>query len=289
MPIEKAYFVADLHGRKSRCDKLCEFIYEDTPELVLIGGDILPSGISILSDERISGDFLEDYLKVKLTKLRDKLGKSFPTILVIEGNDDPKIFEKKYIEFEEIGLWKYINQRIYKYREYDIAGYAYVPPTPFLLKDWEKYDVSRFVDVGCVSPEEGFRSEKKEQHIIRHETIAEDLEKLAEGINFKRSIFLFHSPPYNTKLDRINTSGKMVDHVQPDDHVGSIAIHRFIQRNQPLLTLHGHIHESTSITGEWHDTIGRTYCINASTNKSELSVVRFSIIDDTIKAECLLI
>ncbi len=289
MPIEKAYFVADLHGRKSRCDKLCEFIYKDTPELVLIGGDILPSGISILSDERISGDFLEDYLKVKLTKLRDKLGKSFPTILVIEGNDDPKIFEKKYIEFEEIGLWKYINQRIYKYREYDIAGYAYVPPTPFLLKDWEKYDVSRFVDVGCVSPEEGFRSEKKEQHIIRHETIAEDLEKLGEGIDFKRSIFLFHSPPYNTKLDRIKTSGKMVDHVQPDDHVGSIAIHRFIQRNQPLLTLHGHIHESTSITGEWHDTIGKTYCINASTNKSELSVVRFSIIDDTIKAECLLI
>ena len=289
MPIEKAYFVADLHGKKSRCDKLCEFIYEDTPELVLIGGDILPSGISILSDENTNRDFLEDYLKVKLTKLRDKLGKSFPTILVIEGNDDPKIFERKYIEFEEIGLWKYINQRIYKYREYDIAGYAYVPPTPFLLKDWEKYDVSRFVDVGCVSPEEGFRSEKKEQHIIRHETIAEDLEKLGEGIDFKRSIFLFHSPPYNTKLDRINTSGKMVDHVQPDDHVGSIAIHRFIQRNQPLLTLHGHIHESTSITGEWHDTIGRTYCINASTNKSELSVVRFSIIDDTIKAECLLI
>lgn len=289
MPIEKAYFVADLHGKKSRCDKLCEFIYEDTPELVLIGGDILPSGISILSDENTNGDFLEDYLKVKLTKLREKMGKSFPTILVIEGNDDPKIFEKKYIEFEEIGLWKYINQKIYKYREYDIAGYAYVPPTPFLLKDWEKYDVSRFVDVGCVSPEEGFRSEKKEQHIIRHETIAEDLEKLGEGIDFKRSIFLFHSPPYNTKLDRINTSGKMVDHVQPDDHVGSIAIHRFIQRNQPLLTLHGHIHESTSITGEWHDTIGRTYCINASTNKSELSVVRFSIIDDTIKAECLLI
>ncbi len=242
-----------------------------------------------MSNENKNGDFLEDYLKLKITKLRDKLGKSFPTILVIEGNDDPKIFERKYIEFEEIGLWKYINQRIYKYREYDIAGYAYVPPTPFLLKDWEKYDVSRFVDVGCVSPEEGFRSEKKEQHIIRHETIAEDLEKLAEGIDFKRSIFLFHSPPYNTKLDRINTSGKMVDHVQPDDHVGSIAIHRFIQRNQPLLTLHGHIHESTSITGEWHDTIGRTYCINASTNKSELSVVRFSIIDDTIKAECLLI
>jgi len=31
-----------------------------------------------------------------------------------------------------------------------------VPPTPFLLKDWEKYDVSAYVDPGCVSPEEGY-------------------------------------------------------------------------------------------------------------------------------------
>lgn len=289
MTIEKAFFVSDLHGRKSRYDKLCELIFEDTPELVLIGGDILPSGISIISDESTNGDFLEEYLKEKLTLLKTKMRDNFPTILVIEGNDDPKIYEKIFIEFEETGLWKYINQKVYKYKEFDIAGYAYVPPTPFLLKDWEKYDVSRFVDVGCVSPEEGFRSEKKELHIIRHETIAEDLNNLAKGMDFKKSVFLFHSPPYNTKLDRINTNGKLIDHVQPDDHVGSIAIHKFIESNQPLLTLHGHIHESTSITGEWHDKIGETYCINASTNKRELSVVRFSIHDYKIKAECILI
>lgn len=32
------------------------------------------------------------------------------------------------------------------------------PISPFLLKDWEHYDVSRYVDLGCISPEDGQRT-----------------------------------------------------------------------------------------------------------------------------------
>ena len=39
--------------------------------------------------------------------------------------------------------------------------------------------------------------------------------------------------------------------------VGSIAVRRAIERHQPLLGLHGHVHESDGI-----DRIGRTLCIN---------------------------
>lgn len=289
MGIEKAFFVSDLHGRKSRYEKLFELILTELPSLVLIGGDLLPSGISIITGDSVNGDFLDEYLKPELQSLKERLGKKYPLILAIAGNDDPKLFEKKFIEIENEGLWKYINQKVLDYNGFSIAGYSYVPPTPFLLKDWEKYDVSRYVDVGSVSPEEGFRSEKKEDYVIRHETIMEDLLKLSAGLDFDRTIFLFHSPPYNTNLDRINTKGKLIDHVQPDEHVGSIAIQRFIESKQPLLTLHGHIHESTSITGKWKDTIGRTVCLNASTNKRELSVIKFSVDNGNIRSECILI
>lgn len=282
MAITKAFFVSDLHGRKTRYDKLFEAINSEMPQLVLIGGDVLPSGISIISDDSINGDFLDDYLRGKFESLKDKMKDKYPTFLMIAGNDDPKAYEKTFIEFEEKGYWKYINGKVIKFDEYYIAGYAYVPPTPFLLKDWEKYDVSRFVDVGCVSPEEGFRSVKKEEHVIKHETISEDLELLTKGMDFSKSIFLFHSPPYKTNLDRISTNGKMVDYVQPDENVGSIAIRRFIENSQPLLTLHGHIHESTSITGEWKDAIRKTICVNGSTDKKELSLVRFSITESNI-------
>ena len=50
-----------------------------------------------------------------------------------------------------------------------------MPPTPFLLKDWERYDVSRFVDPGCVSPEEGRRSDDRSAHDVRWTTIRDDL------------------------------------------------------------------------------------------------------------------
>lgn len=285
MAIKKAFFVSDLHGKKTRYDKLFEAIYSEMPQLVLIGGDVLPSGISILSDDSINGEFIDDYLAKKFEVLKEKMKNKYPTVLMIAGNDDPKAYEESFVSFEEKGYWKYINEKVVKFDDYFIAGYAYVPPTPFLLKDWEKYDVSRFVDVGCVPTEEGFRSVKKEEHVIKFETISEDLETHFRDMDFGKAIFLFHSPPYKTNLDRINTKGKMVDYVQPDEHVGSIAIQRFIEKRQPLLTLHGHIHESTSITGEWKDMIGRTVCVNGATEKKELSLVRFGVEGENIEIE----
>lgn len=284
MKIEKAFFVSDLHGRKTRYDSLFNSIFSERPELVLIGGDLLPSGISILTNDDINGDFFDDYLKNKLISLKSKMKETFPLICVIAGNDDPAIYEEKFIELENSGLWKYVNQKIINFNGFNIIGYCFVPPTPFLLKDWEKYDVSRFIDVGCVSPEEGFHSVKVEPNIIRYSTISEDLNLLTKGVGFNSTIFLFHSPPYNSNLDKINTKNKMIDFVQPDENVGSIAIRKFIEKNQPLLTLHGHIHESTSLTGEWKIKIGNTICMNASTNSAELSVIKFSINGTDIEA-----
>ncbi len=67
---------------------------------------------------------------------------------------------------------------------------------PFLNKDWEKYDVSRFVDVGCVSPEEGFRSIPISVNELRFFTIKRDLEKLLlMSISQERSAFSCSSLP----------------------------------------------------------------------------------------------
>jgi len=60
-----------------------------------------------------------------------------------------------------------------------------------------------------------------------------------------------------------------------DLHVGSIAIRRFIEERQPLLTLHGHIHESARLTGSWRAEIGRTTCLSAAHDGPELALVAF--------------
>ena len=92
-----------------------------------------------------------------------------------------------------------------------------------------------------------------------------------------RSIFLFHSPPYDTPLDRAALDGKFVDHAPLDVHVGSIAIRRFIEQRQPRLTMHGHVHESARITGEWITKIGRTVCVSAAHDGPELALVHLDL------------
>ena len=46
------------------------------------------------------------------------------------------------------------------------------------------------------------------------------------------------------------------------EHIGSAAIRRWIERHQPLLTLHGHIHESPHQSGSFYDLIGMTVVVN---------------------------
>jgi Icc-related predicted phosphoesterase len=93
----------------------------------------------------------------------------------------------------------------------------------------------------------------------------------------ENAVFLFHTPPYDTKLDRAALDGKMVDGVPVDVHVGSIAVRRFIELRQPTITLHGHIHESARITGSWKDRIGKTCLFSAAHDGPELALVRFTL------------
>jgi Icc-related predicted phosphoesterase len=117
------------------------------------------------------------------------------------------------------------------------------------------------------------------EHELRFATIEKDLELLFRDQPMDRAILLLHSPPYDTALDRAALDGRMVDHTPLDVHVGSIAIRRFIEAQQPLVTLHGHIHESARLTGSWSQRIGRTLCLSAAHDGPELALVRFDADD----------
>ena len=194
---------------------------------------------------------------------------------MILGNDDPRVFEKSFLDADKKKIIKYVHNKTVSFGDFFVSGYSYVPPTPFQLKDWEKYDVSRYVDVGAVSPESGIRTTKIHEDHIRYSTIAEDLEKLSGMAPVDKTIFLFHSPPYNSYLDRAYLDSKKVDHAPMDVHVGSIAIQRFINKKQPFLTLHGHVHESARLTGYWKQKFGKTYSFSAAHDGSELALIRF--------------
>lgn len=267
----KCIFVTDLHGDNKKFGILFKIIKKEKPNGVFIGGDILPNQFKI--NNKVN-EFLEECFFSKIKKMKYK-----PYFFIIFGNDDPRAYEKIMINADKRGIIKYVNNKTVKFNNLFVSGYSYVPPTPFQLKDWEKYDVSRFVDVGAVSPEEGARTFDVDIDQIKYSTISEDLEKLSKNKNIDKTIFLFHSPPYNSFLDRALLDGKNVDHAPVDVHVGSIAIRNFIEKKQPFLTLHGHVHETVSLTGHWMEKIGKTFSFSACHDGKELAVVLFDTED----------
>jgi len=277
IPNSTCFFVTDLHGSLPQYEALFRLLEAERPQALFMGGDLLPHGFSALTAG--GGNFLEDMLFAGFRRLRDELGDAAPQVFIILGNDDGRMEEEAFKDGETEGLWHYIHGRRVELGDHPIYGYAYVPPTPFLLKDWERYDVSRFVDVGCVSPERGKRSVEVPANEVRYATIAEDLDQLTGEDDLSRAVMLLHTPPYKTSLDRAGLDGRTVDGVPLDVHVGSIAVRRFIEARQPMLTLHGHIHESARITGKWRERIGETLCVSAAHDGPELAVVRFTLSD----------
>jgi uncharacterized protein len=84
-----------------------------------------------------------------------------------------------------------------------------------------------------------------------------------------RCIFNFHAPPYDSTLDLAPELTEDLKPVmvggQPNMvPVGSRAVRDSIERHQPLLGLHGHIHESRGAVN-----IGKTMCINPGSEYSE--------------------
>ena len=269
------FFVSDLHGATERYQTLFGLIADERPAAVFLGGDLLPGGLSVGTLDPGHRDFVNSFLVAGFDRLRQALGDAYPRVFVILGNDDSRFEEAAFLDAATRGVWHYAHERGLSFGTYDVYGYACVPPTPFVNKDWERYDVSRHVEPGCISPEEGSRSVPVAPHLIRYATMLDDLRTLTAGHDLGQAIMLFHSPPYQTTLDRAALDGRLVDHVPVDVHVGSIAIRRFIEQRGPLVTLHGHVHESARLTGAWSDRIGRTWCFSAAHDGPELALVRF--------------
>jgi len=85
--------------------------------------------------------------------------------------------------------------------------------------------------------------------------------------NMENSIFELHAPPYGSGLDEAPILDENLVPIKGGTErgsVGSTAVLEAIRKYQPLLGLHGHIHESKGVI-----KIGRTLCVNPGSMYSE--------------------
>jgi Icc-related predicted phosphoesterase len=102
------------------------------------------------------------------------------------------------------------------------------------------------------------------------EELLSKLEKtVAKVKNLETAVFCFHDPPYNSMID---SAAKLTEDFAPVYAqgrpvmipVGSKSVRQVIEKYQPLLALHGHIHESSG-----YIKIGRTQCVNPGSEYGE--------------------
>ncbi len=243
------FFVSDLHGMDSRYEKLYAAVEEERPRALLLGGDMLPKPWA--SDWR---EFLADVVFGGLARLSERLLHEMPVVYAIPGNLDSRDLEAEYLRAEREGTLRYAHGRRLDLFGQALYGYGCVPASPFRFKDWERFDVARTADPGCLPPEAG------------QPTIEQDLQRLTGGDDLHDAVLLVHTPPFSTNLDRVAGGAR---------RVGSVALRRLIEERQPRLTLHGHIHESPRLSGSWLDRIGNTVCFSAAHDGPELALVAF--------------
>jgi Icc-related predicted phosphoesterase len=114
---------------------------------------------------------------------------------------------------------------------------------------------------------------------VQEDELGGRLEAVASQVRDPQwAIFNFHCPPYDTQIDQgpvlgedmrmRSTAGGVEMHA-----VGSTACRAVIEGYQPLLGLHGHLHESRGTF-----KLGKTVCINPGSEYSE-GVLRGAIVD----------
>ncbi len=126
-------------------------------------------------------------------------------------------------------------------------------------------DSHEMMSCGWVNPSPWNTSREEEEDKLE-ERLEEYISQLK---NTETAIFNFHAPPYETKLDDaplldanlnpIIRGGSVV--MVP---VGSKAVRKMIEKYQPFIGLHGHIHESSGSM-----KIGRTHCVNPGSEYAE--------------------
>lgn len=105
-----------------------------------------------------------------------------------------------------------------------------------------------------ITPWATHREEDEDQLAVRYEAMTSQLK------DPHNSIFNVHVPPYKSGLDEAPELDKNLRPVLAGNSmipVGSKALRSAIEKVQPLLSLHGHIHE-----GRGSIRIGKTLCIN---------------------------
>jgi Icc-related predicted phosphoesterase len=278
-------FSTDVHGSEIYWRKWMKSAEHYNADTILMSGDLTGKAIVPIfkKEDQYTYTFLEKKHVIKneenLTEASDELRLKgvYPFITTIEEvkelQKDKKKLDAKFSQLMVEGIERWMQQ-IEKYVDKKIQvivnpGNDDILAIDPVIKKYDRvtYPLDKVVTIGdkyemisCawvnITPWNSPR-ECSEEELAKK--LQREIDRLSE---FKNALFNFHAPPINTHLDIAPAVDKSLKQKTtlgaPEmDHVGSSAVREAIEKKQPLLGLHGHIHESAG-----NHKIGETICIN---------------------------
>jgi len=288
------FFATDLHGSETCFRKFVRAASFYGADVLVLGGDITGKFVVPIVDR---GDHLEVERHGEITRIRPEDADELEAQLAREGNYPVRLSAAEHArcaaspeEVDQLFL-RLMRERLERwiaYAQERLEGTPTVIITApgnddpwevdeviarhggdrVLLREGEVFEVApghEMLSTGVANPTP-FHTHREwpEDRLEAH------LEDLAGRLRDPASaIFNIHVPPYDSQLDtapvlddelRVRTSAG----AQLSGPAGSTAVRRVLERHQPLVSLHGHIHESGGSV-----RIGRTLAINAGSEYGE--------------------
>jgi len=264
----KILYITDLHGVKWKYERIYEIAISSGIDILIDGGDMLPTRPNFF----IQDDFILEFLEPNFKKI-DAQNIYY---LFMPGNDDLIIHDDLLNEIAN--KYKYIQNiqdKKVTINGFEFIGMNWVTDLPFGLKDRARMDTNDFefpkqIGKPIISTKNGLKTiDNWFAYAKSLPTLKEELEKLVMPENMDKSIYVIHMPPSDVSLDVCRDARR----------VGSKAIYKFLKTHQPLLSLHGHIHESPEMTNKWFNKIGKTICIQPGQSDYYEDYLVYVIID----------
>jgi len=292
----RIFFTSDIHGSEICFKKFINAGKYYGVDAIILGGDIVGK-IVVPIIERADGSYMAEFLgEKKVIAKNDKEGMDklvwaiknngfYPFSIHEDEFNRIKTDEQKKADIFEAAIAESLESWV-KIAEERLMGtgiQCYISPgndDPYFIDDI----LSKSSTI--INPEEQCIELDKDHEMISlgyanmtpwrcprdipEEDLEAKLEKLCARVRLMSNcIFNLHCPPYGTILDvapllddtlkAVTVGGAVME-----ANVGSTSVLNAIKKYQPLLSLHGHIHESR---GDYK--IGRTVAINPGSEYSQ--------------------